>query len=218
MCGRRFVVVLTCMAVIAVLVGVTACGSSTSSTSTTTIPSSTTVSTAASATSSAASVSTSEAGTVPSSTSSSIAVTSTASSVALTPELQKYEDEMNAIGDALDTAPDTGFLSITDPTAATAADIQQADAVSALLHKLQDQLLAIKPPAQLADLHNKFVSAFAAELKTMDDWISALKNKDAATMKAASETILKTGTELQQSASQLAAAAGGDLNPFLGPQ
>jgi len=203
MSSRRLVIVLGCIAVAVILVGATACGSSTSGSSTTTVPFPTTVSTGPSTTSTAAAVSTSEAGTAPSSTSSSSAVTSTASSVALTPELQAYANELEAFVSAFDSAPDTSFLRITDPAAATAADIQQADTASTFVHKLLDQLVAIKPPAQVAALHTKLVGVFQAEVKAMDDFISALKNKDAAAMKIATDKGKQASADLFQVSREL---------------
>ena len=202
---RRLVTVVTCLAVVAGLVGATACGSSTSVSSTKTVPSPTTAPTATSSTSSAGSATTSD--TVAST--SSTATSSAGSSTTLAQELQKYLDAMNAFGDAFSNAPDNSFLSITDPATATAADIKQADVASTFSHKAQAQLLAIKSPAVVAALHGKVVTAFQAEVKTMDEFITALKSKDAATMKSVHATLVQQADDLTTLLNQVMAAAGG---------
>ena len=133
----------------------------------------------------------------------------TASSTASGSELQQYLTAIGAWGTAFDNAPDTSFLKITDPNAATAADIKQADDASTFIHKVQDQLLAIKAPALVTALHNKVVSAFQAEVTTMDEFIGALKSKDAAKMKSAHDTLAQQGSDLTTLVNQLMAAAGG---------
>ena len=168
---RLLATVIVCAAVTAVFIGAVGCGSGTAATTTTAQP---TITTTAMVTSTTTSTVT------PPTTSSPGATASPTDSAA---ELLQYLTAIGAWGTAFDNAPDTSFLKITDPSAATAADIKQADEASTFIHKVQDQLLAIKPPAQLAALHNKVVSAFQAEVTTMDEFISALKSKDAAKMK-----------------------------------
>jgi hypothetical protein len=151
----------------------------------------------------------------PLATATTAAASTTSSSSATTPstasaaEVQQYLTAIGAWGTAFDNAPDTSFLKITDPTAATAADLKQADDASTFIHKVQDQLLAIKPPAQLTALHNATVSAFQAEVTTMDEFISALKAKDAAKMKSAHDTLAQQGSDLTTLVNRLMAAAGG---------
>lgn len=141
-----------------------------------------------------------------STTSSSSATTSSTASVE---EVQQYLTAIGSWGAAFNNAPDTSFLKITDPNAATAAVIKQADDASAFIHKVESQLLAIKPPAQLAALHTKVVSAFQAEVTAMDDFISALKSKDAAKMKSAHDMGVQQRDSLTSLVDQLMAAVGG---------
>ena len=195
MSKRLLATIVVCAAVTTLVIGAVGCGSGTGATTTTVQPTSTTAAMATSTTTSAPAT-TSIPGT-------------TASSTASSPELLQYVAALTAWGTAFDTAPETTFLKITDPSAATAADLTQADAASAFIHKVQDQLLAIKPPAQLATLHNKVVSAFQAEVKTMDEFISALKSKDAAKMKSAADTLNQQGSALTDLVNQLMAGAGG---------
>jgi hypothetical protein len=196
---RLLATIIVCAAVTALFIG--ACGSGTAATTTTVQPTTTTTAVATSTTASTV---------APATTSSSGATaSSTVSSTASAAELQQYVTAIGAWGTAFDNAPDTSFLKITDPSAATAADIKQADDASTFIHKVQDQLLAIKPPAQLAALHNMVVSAFQAEVKTMDEFISALKSKDAAKMKSAHDTLTQQGSDLTTLMNQLMAAAGG---------
>ena len=205
MFSRRLVTVATCMAVFAALISATACGSTTSVSSTATVPSPTSASTATSTTSTAASATTSD---TAASTSGTVAF-SDGSSTTLAPELQKYLDAMNAFGDTFSNAPDNSFLKITDPTTATAADIKRADDASIFSHKAQDQLLAIKAPALVAALHGKVVSAFQTEVTTMDEFIGALKSKDAAKMKSAHDALVQQADDLTTLVNQVMAAAGG---------
>ena len=201
--SRGLVIVVTCVAVFAVLIGATACGSSTSVSSTTMVPSSTTAAMATTSTVASATTSDTAAST------DSTAASSAGSSTTLAPELQQYLDAMNTFGDAFSNAPDSSFLKITDPTTATAADVKQADDASAFSHKAQDQLLAIEPPALVAALHSKVVSAFQTEVKTMDEFIGALKSKDGAKMKSAHDALVQQADELTTLVNQVMAAAGG---------
>jgi hypothetical protein len=217
MSRRRLAIVLT-MALVLVLVGAVACGSSASTTTSSAQPESTTT-TAVSATTTVAvsttSVASSSSSSTESSTSSSGAGTtestgpsSTTSSIAMTPELEKYKTEMTAWATAVQQTPDSAFLKITDPTAATPADIQKADAFSASVRKVLDQLKAIQPPAQVADAHNKLVKVFGDEITAVDDFIKALRNKDAAAMKTASDKGKQLGSELEQLLGQLSSYLG----------
>jgi hypothetical protein len=194
---RLLATIIVCAAVTALLIGAVGCGSGTAATTTAAQPTVTT----------AAMVSSTTMSTVAPPTTSSSGVT--ASSTDSAAELLQYLTAIGAWGTAFANAPDTSFLKITDPTAATAADITQADDASTFIHKVQDQLLAIKPPAQLAALHNKVVSAFQAEVTTMDEFISALKSKDAAKMKSVHDTLAQQGSDLTTLVNQLMAAAGG---------
>jgi hypothetical protein len=53
------------------------------------------------------------------------------------------------------------------------------------------------------------VSAFQAEVKTMDEFISALESKDATKMKSAHDALVKQADDLTALLNQVMAAAGG---------
>ena len=193
---RLFATIIIGAAVTALLMGAVGCGSGAVATTTTAQPITTTTAMAVATTSTVAPTTTSNSDT-------------TAPSTGTATEIQQYLTAIGAWGTAFNNAPETSFLKITDPTVVTAADIKQADDASVFIHKVQEQLLAIKPPAQLAALHNAVVSAFQAEVTTMDEFIGALKSKDAAGMKSAAATLAQQGSDLTSVISQLMAAAGG---------
>jgi hypothetical protein len=180
---------------------VAGCGAATSTTTTTALPTTTTA--APTTTTTIATTTTTAA---PTTTTTAI---STASSTVSAAELQQYAAALTAWGAAFDNPPDTSFMNITDPTTATAADIAQADTASTFIHKIQDQLAAIKPPAQLAAVHNKMVSAFQTEVASMDEFITALKSKDAAKMKSAHDAGVQHANDLTPLLNELMAAIGG---------
>jgi hypothetical protein len=199
---------VACVAAIVMLVALTGCGS-TISTTTTAAP----APTSSTAVTSTTAGPTSTTATVPSSVSTSVtapAETTTSSSAgsAVTPEMQAYTAAMTAFMDAFDTAPDTSFLDITDPATATAADLKAADEASTFIHRLQDQLDAMKPPAQVKSLHDSFVQVIKGEVASMDDFINALKDKDAAKMKTAHDALVQNVAQMEPVLTQLGLALG----------
>ncbi len=197
--GRWTVSVLAAI-IAALAVALAACGSTAAST--TSLAPATTEPTALTTTSAAVSTS------VTTSPDGSSTTVSGGSAGIPTAELQVYLDAMGSFAQAFATGPDTSFLNITDPSTATAADSQQADAASAFAHKLQDQLLAIQAPAVVAALHNEFVSFFQAEVKSMDDFIAALKAKDAARMKTAHDALAQQVENIGPVLTQLLSVPG----------
>ena len=145
-------------------------------------------------------------------TTTSAAATSSTSAPAVggipTKEVQAYIDAITAFGEAFATSPDTSFLSITDPAAATADDLQKADAASAFAHKLLTQLQAITPPAVAATLHQQLVTLYQGEVKNLDDFIAALKAKDAAAMTTAHAALLQDADKFAPLLTQLTSASG----------
>jgi hypothetical protein len=182
-----------CVVAIVMLVGLMACGSPTSATTTAGL-----ASTAASAPSSASTSVTAPAqGTA----------TSSAASAA-TPETQAYITAFTAFMGAFANAPDTSFLNITDPATATAADLKAADEASTFIHRLLDRLDAMKPPAQVKSLHESFVQVFKGEVATMDEFIKALKDKDAARMKTAHDALIQNVSQIEPVLIQIGTALG----------
>jgi hypothetical protein len=164
-----------CVVAIVMLVGLMACGSPTSAT--TTPPS------------------------APASTGGPAASTAT-------PETQAYVTAFTAFMGAFANAPDTSFLNITDPATATAADLKAADEASTFIHRLLDRLNAMKPPAQVKSLHDSFAQVFKGEVATMDEFIKALKDKDAAKMKTAHDALIQNVSQIEPVLTQIGTALG----------
>jgi hypothetical protein len=205
---RKVTVALVCVVALVMLVGLTACGS-TISTTTTAGPAAASSTTGPSTTAGPASTT----ATVPSSAGTSVTAptgTTTSSSAAstLTPEMQTYLTAFTAFVGAFDNAPDTSFLDITDPATATAVDLRAADEASAFIHGLLGQLDAMKPPAQVKSLHDSFVHVIKGEVATMDDFIKALKDKDPARMKTAHDALVQNVAQMEPVLTQLGAALG----------
>jgi hypothetical protein len=182
MAGGRWFFLVTCVVILAVSAAAAGCGSAST---TTTLGPSTTASMPTTTTSASAPT-----GGIP------------------TKELQAYIDQMAAFAQAFSNSPATSFLKITDPSTATAADLQQADAASAFVHKLLDQLQAIKPPAVIAARHDQFVALFRSEVQNMDDFIAALKAKDAVKMRTAYDALTQEAGNVATMLTQLLQASG----------
>jgi hypothetical protein len=171
--------IVACVFLAALAIGVVACGSGSAATTTTAAP--TTTSAAPTTTTAALATTTSAAGTA-----TTAAGSVTIPSIQMTPEVQAYIQKMQQWALALNSISSTDDpLKITDASAATAAQITAAEAVSAQAHAALDQLKAITAPAALAALQQSLVTLISGAVDATDKAIDALKKKDPAAFAAA---------------------------------
>jgi hypothetical protein len=212
--SKRTLVVALIFVLTAVLAGAVACGGGKDSTTTTasTLGSlePTSVEQAGGAATTRAGGTSGTSGNTTSSDTGSTEVSASTTTLAMTPDLDVYKTEMTAWGKELTKIPEAAFLSISDPNTATPEDVKQAKDFSAYIHTLLDKLKGIKPPAAISQTHNAFVKAFGDEVKISDDFVNALKKKDAAGMKAATESAGKLDPDLER--------LSGELAPYLNLQ
>ena len=178
-----------------VMVGATACGSSAVGTTTTMAP---TLTTGSSTTSSAAGAATTAG---PGTTAGTETTAGTA-----TPE--DYKTKMAAWVAGPLQELDTSVFDIPDPANATTAQI---DAVAAFVSQARaalDQLKAIQPSAEAAVPHAQFVKAYEDLLAATDQYVSAMRTKDASKLSAIQQAMAGAQGQIQQLVGTLAPMIG----------
>ena len=103
---------------------------------------------------------------------------------------------------------DTSVFDIPDAGNATA---QQIDAVAAFVSQagvVLDQLKAIKPSAEAAGPHGEFVKAYEDLLAATDQFVSAMRSKNASELPAIGQAISAAQVRIQQLVGTLAPMIG----------
>jgi hypothetical protein len=136
----------------------------------------------------------------------------TATTAGVTTADTATQDEYNTKMSAWVTGPlqelDTSVFDIPDPANATT---QQIDAVAAFVSQAQaaiEQLKAIKPSAEATAAHNQFVKAYGDLLVATEQYVSALRSKDASALAGISQAMSTAQEQIQHSK--------GILGPMIG--
>jgi hypothetical protein len=136
----------------------------------------------------------------------------TATTVGVTTADTATQDEYNTEMSAWVMGPlqnlDTSVFDIPDPANATT---QQVDAVAGFIVQAQaalEQLKAIKPSAEATAAHNQFVKAYEDLLVATEQYVGALRSKDASALAGIVEAMSTAQEQIQQSQ--------GILGPMIG--